>query len=178
MGVFARRFGLDGIAQGSIFAVNAVTAGHQQLPEIATDDAGNFVICWEDRSTGTGQIHARAYRADGTPLSVGFMVSGIGGGTALAINGAVAHALNEVIFKGLLFMSMGAVLHMTGRINGSDLGGLYKTMPITTGLCIVGACSISACLMARATRSDALSEPSTTCCQRVTALRAAFRSTS
>jgi len=39
---------------------------------------------------------------------------------------------------------MGAVLHMTGRINGSDLGGLYKSMPITAGLCIVGAASISA----------------------------------
>lgn len=75
---------------------------------------------------------------------VGFMVVGIGIGTALAINGAVAHAFNDVIFKGLLFMSMGAVLHMTGRINGSELGGLYKTMPRTTVLCMVGAASISA----------------------------------
>lgn len=75
---------------------------------------------------------------------IGFMVCGIGIGTALAINGAVAHAFNDVIFKGLLMMSMGAVLHMTGRINGSDLGGLYKSMPITTVLCIIGAASISA----------------------------------
>ena len=75
---------------------------------------------------------------------IGFMVCGIGIGTALAVNGAVAHAFNDVIFKGLLMMSMGAVLHMTGRINGSDLGGLYKSMPITTVLCIVGAASISA----------------------------------
>jgi multicomponent Na+:H+ antiporter subunit D len=75
---------------------------------------------------------------------VGFMVVGVGIGTALAINGAVSHAFNDVIFKGLLFMSMGAVLHMTGRMNGSDLGGLYKTMPKTTVLCIVGAASISA----------------------------------
>jgi len=75
---------------------------------------------------------------------IGFMVIGIGIGTELALNGAVAHAFNDVIFKGLLFMSMGAVLHMTGKINGSDLGGLYKTMPITTVLCIVGAASISA----------------------------------
>lgn len=75
---------------------------------------------------------------------VGFMVVGIGIGTALAINGAISHAFNDVIFKGLLFMSMGAVLHMTGRMNGSDLGGLYKTMPKTTILCIVGAASISA----------------------------------
>jgi len=75
---------------------------------------------------------------------IGFMVCGIGIGTALAVNGAVAHAFNDVLFKGLLFMSMGAVLHLTGRMNGSDLGGLYKSMPITTTFCIVGAASISA----------------------------------
>jgi multicomponent Na+:H+ antiporter subunit D len=75
---------------------------------------------------------------------IGFMVCGIGVGTALALNGAVAHAFNDVLFKGLLFMSMGAVLYRTGNINGSDLGGLYKSMPKTATLCIVGACSISA----------------------------------
>ena len=75
---------------------------------------------------------------------VGFMVVGVGLGTALALNGAVSHAFNDVVFKGLLFMSMGAVLHMTGRIDGTDLGGLYKTMPWTTGFCLVGAASISA----------------------------------
>ncbi|WP_448547965.1 Na(+)/H(+) antiporter subunit D [Thalassotalea fusca] len=75
---------------------------------------------------------------------LGFMVVGIGVGTELAINGAVSHAVNDILFKGLLFMSMGAVLHMTGRINGSELGGLYKTMPKTTVLCIIGAASISA----------------------------------
>lgn len=75
---------------------------------------------------------------------VGFMVVGIGIGTELAVNGAVAHAFADVLFKGLLFMSMGAVLLRTGKINGTDLGGLYKTMPITAAFCIVGAASISA----------------------------------
>lgn len=75
---------------------------------------------------------------------IGFMICGIGIGTALALNGAVSHAFNDIIFKGLLFMSMGAVLHMTGRMNGSDLGGLYKSMPKTAFLCIIGAASISA----------------------------------
>ncbi|GLR71984.1 Na(+)/H(+) antiporter subunit D [Agaribacter marinus] len=75
---------------------------------------------------------------------LGFMVCGIGIGTALALNGAVAHAFNDVIFKGLLFMTMGAVLTRVGHVNGSDLGGLYKTMPKTTVFCIVGAASISA----------------------------------
>jgi multicomponent Na+:H+ antiporter subunit D len=75
---------------------------------------------------------------------IGFMLVGIGIGTPLALNGAVAHAFNDVLFKGLLFMSMGAVLYRTGKINGSELGGLYKSMPWTTGFCIVGAASISA----------------------------------
>jgi multicomponent Na+:H+ antiporter subunit D len=75
---------------------------------------------------------------------IGFMVTGIGLGTALSLNGAVAHAFNDVLFKGLLFMGMGSVLHQTGKINGSDLGGLYKSMPITAALTTVGAASISA----------------------------------
>lgn len=75
---------------------------------------------------------------------IGFMVCGIGIGTELAVNGAVAHAFNDVIFKGLLMMSMGAVLYRTGDMRASNLGGLYRTMPKTTALCLVGAASISA----------------------------------
>ena len=75
---------------------------------------------------------------------VGFMVVGIGIGTELAINGAVAHAVNDILFKGLLFMSMGAVIYRTGKINATDLGGLYKSMPLTALFCCVGAASISA----------------------------------
>lgn len=75
---------------------------------------------------------------------IGFMVVGVGVGTDLALNGAVAHAFNEVLFKGLLFMSMGAVLYRVGHVRGSDLGGLYRSMPKTAVLCAVGAASISA----------------------------------
>jgi multicomponent Na+:H+ antiporter subunit D len=74
---------------------------------------------------------------------VGFMVVGIGIGTALSINGAVGHAFNNVFFKALLFMSMGAVMHQTGKSTATDLGGLYKSMPLTTLFCIIGAASIS-----------------------------------
>ena len=75
---------------------------------------------------------------------IGFMVCGVGVGTTLALQGAVAHAFNDVLFKGLLFMSVGAVMHMTGKTKASELGGLYRTMPWTAGLCIIGALSISA----------------------------------
>lgn len=75
---------------------------------------------------------------------VGFMVCGIGIGTPLAINGAAAHAFCHILYKALLFMSMGSVLHMTGKIKATDLGGLYKTMPFTCLCCMIGAASISA----------------------------------
>ena len=75
---------------------------------------------------------------------LGFMVVGIGIGTELAVNGAAAHAFCHILYKALLFMSMGAVLLRTGTCKGSELGGLYKTMPWTAAFCIVGAASISA----------------------------------
>ena len=75
---------------------------------------------------------------------VGFMMCGIGIGTALAINGTVSHAFCHILYKALLFMAAGSVLHVTGKIRCTDLGGLYKTMPLTCLFCIVGAASISA----------------------------------
>lgn len=75
---------------------------------------------------------------------LGFMVVGVGIGTELALNGAVAHAFVHILYKALLFMSMGAVLYRTGTIRASDLGGLYRSMPWTAAFCIVGAMSISA----------------------------------
>jgi multicomponent Na+:H+ antiporter subunit D len=80
----------------------------------------------------------------------GFMVCGVGLAGAgvvageLAMNGVAAHAVADVIFKGLLFMSIGAVLHRTGTARATDLGGLYRTMPFTAVFCMIGAASISA----------------------------------
>jgi len=75
---------------------------------------------------------------------VGFMVVGIGIGTELTLNGAAAHAFVHIIYKALLLMSAGSVLLMTGRRKCSELGGLFRTMPITTVCGIIGALSISA----------------------------------
>ena len=75
---------------------------------------------------------------------LGFMVVGIGIGTELSLNGTVAHAFVHIIYKALLFMSMGAVLHRVGTTKASELGGLYRYMPLTTIFCIIGAMSISA----------------------------------
>ncbi len=75
---------------------------------------------------------------------LGYMVCGIGLGSQLALNGVAAQFGAHVIFKGLLFMSMGAVLHRVGTAKASELGGLFRSMPITTVFCLIGAGSIAA----------------------------------
>jgi len=74
---------------------------------------------------------------------VGFMVCAVGIGTEMAINGAAAHAFAHIIYKALLFMSAGVVVHRTGLNRCSDVGGLFRTMPLTAICGIVGALAIS-----------------------------------
>ena len=75
---------------------------------------------------------------------VGYMVCAVGIGSDLAINGASAHAFAHILYKALLFMGAGAVLQVTGLRKLSEMGGIYKTMPITLGLYMIGAFAISA----------------------------------
>ncbi|NWF91559.1 MAG: Na(+)/H(+) antiporter subunit D [Syntrophaceae bacterium] len=80
---------------------------------------------------------------------VGYMVAGVGMGVMgtaageMALNGAAAHAFCHILYKALLFMGAGAVLHVTGRSKLTELGGLYRYMPVTFHLYMVGAYSIS-----------------------------------
>lgn len=74
---------------------------------------------------------------------VGFMVTGIGIGTEMAMNGAAAHAFTHIIYKALLLMSAGSVLHMTGKRKCTDLGGLFQSMPLTMVCGVIGAMAIS-----------------------------------
>ena len=75
---------------------------------------------------------------------VGYMVVGIGIGTEMAVNGAASHAFAHIIYKSLLFMGAGAVIYMTGVRKLTEMGGLYKTMPLTVALYMIGAFAISA----------------------------------
>lgn len=74
---------------------------------------------------------------------VGYMVAGVGVGTALGVNGGIAHVFNHILYKALLFMSMGSVMYMTGKRKLSEMGGLAKFMPVTCICCIIAALSIS-----------------------------------
>jgi multicomponent Na+:H+ antiporter subunit D len=76
---------------------------------------------------------------------VGYMVCGAGLGTFMSMNGSVAHAFCHILYKALLFMAVGAVIFATGKEKISDLTGegLYKKIPLTFYLYMVGAFSIS-----------------------------------
>jgi multicomponent Na+:H+ antiporter subunit D len=74
---------------------------------------------------------------------VGYMVCGVGIGTAMALNGTAAHAFCHILYKALLFMGMGAVIEVTGKSKFTELGGIYKYMPLTFWLYMIGAFSIS-----------------------------------
>ncbi|OGW78245.1 MAG: hypothetical protein A2Z83_00795 [Omnitrophica bacterium GWA2_52_8] len=74
---------------------------------------------------------------------VGYMLCGIGLGTEQGINAASAHAVGNILFKGLLFMATGAILHRCGTAKLSDLGGLGKQMRLLLGLYLAGALAIS-----------------------------------
>lgn len=81
---------------------------------------------------------------------VGYMVAGVGMADLdtplgqLALNGACAHAFAHILYKGLLFMGCGAVLHMTGQSKFTELGGLWQKMPWAFVFTLVGGLSISA----------------------------------
>jgi len=87
--------------------------------------------------------NARRILAYSVVNQVGFMVCAVGIGTQTALNGAAAHAFAHIIYKALLFMSAGVVVYRTGKSKCTDLGGIFRTMPLTTICSIIGALSIS-----------------------------------
>jgi len=63
---------------------------------------------------------------------------------ALALIAGLYHTMNHAVFKGLLFMGAGAVLHATDERNMEEMGGLIHWMPWTAALFLIGCVSISA----------------------------------
>lgn len=133
-GVFLSTF----TTKTSVFVLLTVFAGNNLLIPI-----GLFMVCY-------GIIWAMLENNLRRILSysiinqVGFMVTAIGIGTPLALAGAGAHAFCHIMYKGLLFMSAGSVIEMTGKHKCSEVGGLFRTMKFTTFAGIIGALAISA----------------------------------
>ncbi|NOY10598.1 MAG: Na(+)/H(+) antiporter subunit D [Archaeoglobi archaeon] len=118
---------------------------------LARGFAGEEILMWLGAIMAMYGVIFAVLENDGRRLlsyhiisQVGYMVAGVGIGTAMAINGATSHAFTHILYKALLFMGMGAVIHVTGRSKFTELGGIYRYMPITFWLYMVGAFSISA----------------------------------
>jgi len=72
-----------------------------------------------------------------------FRVAGHPQLAAVALIAALFHTLNHAIFKCLLFLGAGSVLHSTGTRNMEELGGLIRPMPVTALCFLIGAVAIS-----------------------------------
>ena len=73
---------------------------------------------------------------------IGYVLTAVGLYTALGFSAGMYHAFNHMLYKGLLFLCAGAVLHETGKTNMDELGGLSRRMPYTTVMFLIGAFSI------------------------------------
>ena len=74
---------------------------------------------------------------------LGMMIAAAGAGGAIGIDAATAHAFTNILFKGVLMMGAGAVIHATGRSNITELGGLARKMPVTAGCFLISSLAIA-----------------------------------
>lgn len=89
------------------------------------------------------QSNARKLLSYHIVSQVGYMVAAIGLGGAVGVNGGLLHLFNHILYKALLFMTIGAAIHVTGKENLTELGGLARKMPVTTTAAIIASLSIS-----------------------------------
>lgn len=117
---------------------------------LITTFAGVPLLMWMGVISAMFAVFMAVLENDGRRLlsyhiisQVGYMVAGVGLGTEMAINGAAAHAFCHIIYKALLYMGVGCVLYIVGTTKFDRLGGLYKYMPISFWMTMIGAFSIS-----------------------------------
>ncbi|WP_117591863.1 Na(+)/H(+) antiporter subunit D [Haloprofundus halophilus] len=73
---------------------------------------------------------------------VGYMIAGVGIGTTVATAGAFGHVFNHILYKSLLFMTVGVIIYRTGEESLKYVGGLWRRMPVTFVAFVVAALSI------------------------------------
>jgi len=78
-----------------------------------------------------------------TISQLGLMIAALGIGTGFSWFASQFHLLNHAVFKSMLFLCAGAVMHATGNTDLKDMGGLRKAMPATFIVSLIGTFSLA-----------------------------------
>ncbi len=131
--------GLYGIIRITYFLMQTMNLGTMQFLLVFVGSVSMFVCV----TMALAQHDFKRLLAFHSISQIGYVLAAVGLSTALGFSSGLYHAMNHTLFKGLLFLSAGAVLHETGTTDLGKLGGLSKKMPHTTVLFLIGAFSIS-----------------------------------
>jgi multicomponent Na+:H+ antiporter subunit D len=131
--------GIYGIIRLTYFLFQSMGLGVMQFLLVFVGSVSMFVCV----TMALAQHDFKRLLAFHSISQIGYVLTAAGLSTALGMSAGLFHAMNHTMFKGLLFLAAGAVLHQTGTTDLGKLGGLSKKMPHTTVLFLIGAASIS-----------------------------------
>ena len=131
--------GIYGIIRLTYFLFQTMNLGTMQFMLVFVGSVSMFVCV----TMALAQHDFKRLLAYHSISQIGYVLAAVGLSTALGFSAGLYHAMNHTLFKGLLFLAAGAVLHETGTTDLGKLGGLSKKMPHTTVLFLIGAFSIS-----------------------------------
>ena len=131
--------GIYGIIRLTYFLFQTMNLGAMQFMLVFIGSVSMFVCV----TMALAQHDFKRLLAYHSISQIGYVLAAVGLSTALGFSAGLYHAMNHTLFKGLLFLAAGAVLHETGTTDLGKLGGLSKKMPHTTVLFLIGAFSIS-----------------------------------
>ena len=131
--------GIYGIIRLTYFLFQTMNLGTMQFLLVFIGSLSMFVCV----TMALAQHDFKRLLAFHSISQIGYVLTAVGLCTALGVSAGLYHAMNHTLFKGLLFLAAGAVLHETGTTDLGKLGGLSKKMPHTTVLFLIGAFSIS-----------------------------------
>lgn len=131
--------GIYGIIRICYFLFQGMSQGSMQFLLVLIGSLSMFVCV----TMALAQHDFKRLLAFHSISQIGYVLTAVGLCTALGVSAGLYHAINHTLFKGLLFLAAGAVLHETGTTDLNKLGGLSRKMPQTTVLFLIGAFSIS-----------------------------------
>ncbi len=137
-GVYAQRYNTNGSAAGAEFRVNTSTLATQEVPNVAMDADGDFVISWSSTHDGIRNVYAQRYNADGSTAGAEFRVNSYTIGfqsnpdTAMAANGNFIITWNSFGQENNTSGSFG-IYAQRYNADGSMAGDEFKANTTTTG---------------------------------------------